>query len=78
MRDYEEAHSILQTGVQPDLVLIEPDKLNSGGHNGYRKLLLQTTKSSMCLIFGPGEQHMVSDARNLGVTRFFGSRPATS
>ena len=70
LRDYQEAHSILQTGIQPDLVLIEPDKLNFGERSGFHRLVQLAGKNSMCLLLGPGEQGMMSDARSLGVTRF--------
>ncbi len=70
LRDYEEAHSILQTGIEPDLVLIEPDRSNIGELHECRQLLLQMEKSSVCLILAPGEQDTLSDARSLGVTRF--------
>jgi two-component system response regulator AtoC len=70
LRDYEEVCSILQTGIQPDLILIEPDKLNPDELSGFRQFVLQTEKSSLCLILGPAEQRIASDMRRLGVTLF--------
>lgn len=66
VRDYQEVSSILQTGVKPYLILIEPDKLELDEFGGLRQLGDQMHKGKVCLILGAGDNRAASDARSLG------------
>ena len=73
--DYPQAQSLLDNGLNPDLVLLEPaegltDKLQ------YLRLVRVARPSTVCVIAGIGDARLQEEARELGVRQFL-IRPVT-
>ncbi len=75
-RDYLQASALLQNGVDPDLVLVEPDNSNPDDREHCRVLALNAPASSVCLILGIGEQRLLTEMREFGIRRSL-TKPVT-
>jgi DNA-binding NtrC family response regulator len=75
-RNCRQACALLQSGRQPDLLLVEHDKSRPGEQEEYQQLVFHSRKDSVCLILGLGEQEQLEHARRAGITRFL-MKPVT-
>lgn len=73
--EYPQAQSLLENGLKPDLVLIEPAE-GLSEKMPYVRLVREARKSAVCLIAGMGDTRLRDEGRELGVRQFL-IRPVT-
>lgn len=67
----EQAQILLDNGLDPDLVFIES---SAGNECELRSVVQAASKSTVCIVYGPGEQRIARHCEEPGVT-FFLERP---
>jgi DNA-binding NtrC family response regulator len=73
---YEQAQSLLNSRLSPDLVLLEPLPPESCEKAQYGQVLKSTPADSICLVTGIAEQELRKEASELGVKNFL-TKPVT-
>ena len=64
----EQAQILLSNGLNPDLILVETS--GPAGCSHLHELLQSGSRSAVCLVYGPGEEHIKNQALALGITLF--------
>ena len=64
----EQAQILLSNGLDPDLILVESS--DPAGSSRLHDLLQSSSRSAVCLVYGPGEEHIKNQALALGITLF--------
>jgi two-component system response regulator AtoC len=64
----EQAKVLLANGVEPDLVMVEPP--SAGDMPDLHEFIRAASKSTICMIYARGEQHLRASATALGIRLF--------
>jgi len=70
----EQARTLLENGLEPDFVILESSR--AAGSSELFNTLQAASRSTVCLVCGPGEEQVKKQAARLGVTLFL-ERPLT-
>jgi two-component system, NtrC family, response regulator AtoC len=76
LEDHSQARSLLGSGLNPDLVLLEATAQGPAAKLEYLELLKLAGQVNVCLIAGAGEERLCKEAREFGVRRCM-MRPVT-
>jgi two-component system, NtrC family, response regulator AtoC len=70
----EQARTLLENGLEPDLVILE--SYRAAGSSDLFNAIESTSRSMVCVVYGPGEEQVRKQAERLGVVLFL-ERPLT-
>ena len=74
--EYSDAASRLSEGLNPDLLLFEPQSGRSSEMSNVRQLTPKLPRDRICLVTGIGDEKLRQEARELGIRHFL-TRPIT-
>ncbi len=70
----EQARTLLENGLEPDFVILE--SCRAAGSSDLSDTLQSASRSTVCVVYGPGEEQARKQAERLGVSLFL-ERPLT-